>query len=166
MEKALDYIPFRWAAETPLAAELSRTIESVSIEAGFGSLGRPESITLWRPDGTGFEIRSEMHDVADRMEVGVLSFNLVPASSKEEKLIKLPANFGSTLRPFKMLIKESGKRAESGLILRDTADKELLIVASEAPCYLYIRGTLPMQPAPESHRPEYPISEYKIVAVE
>jgi hypothetical protein len=165
LEDAPSYIPFSWTAETSLAAELSRPIESVSIEAGFGSLGRPESITLWRSDGTGLEIRSEMHDVADRTEVGVLSFNLAPVSSKVENLTQLPASFSSTLRPFKMVIEESGKRAESGLVLQDTADRELLIVASGAPCYLYIRGVLPMRPAPDSHQPEYPISEYKIVAL-
>jgi hypothetical protein len=36
-------------------------------------------VTLWRSDGTGLRLYSQMHDVAERREVGVLNFEQVSA---------------------------------------------------------------------------------------
>jgi hypothetical protein len=53
--------PFVWTEPKPLSAELDIPIDSIPIEF----LQRwPQCVTLWRPDGTGIRIHSEMVDLA------------------------------------------------------------------------------------------------------
>ena len=69
---------FAWGYATPLAAELSKPIKRVSVEFANPNVG-PSSVALWRSDGTGLRLRTEMHDVAVKREVGVLIFEHLSA---------------------------------------------------------------------------------------
>ena len=143
-----------------LSAELARPLQRVSITTLFGKF--PCSITLWRADGTGLKVYSEMRDIAERLEVGVLHFAPVPASGSDEISFNVPPSFQDGVKPFVLLIHESGTTAESGIILRASSGDEIIIVAAGMPCNLTFRGI------PElNHRfdPEYPFEEYEIAGL-
>jgi hypothetical protein len=113
--------------------------------------------TLWRADGTGLRMYSEMHDVAEREEVGVLTFNYVSALSEHETIVDVRSTFGHELTAFNLVIHESGKNWESGVGLRSSSGAEILILAGAAPCLLAIDGLVSM---PHVFEPEYPIDRY------
>jgi hypothetical protein len=109
----MNNLSFVWVKGTPLAAELRRPIEQVSLEFDHG---RPMVITLWRSDGTGLRVYSQMHDVAVRREVGALNFDLVLAPRPEETIADLASAFQGEIVVSKLIIHESGTSAESGVI--------------------------------------------------
>jgi hypothetical protein len=76
---------FQWAGPTSLAAELSKPIKQVSLGVGITQSG-PRFATFWRSDGTGLRLYSQMHDVAERREVGVLNFERVSAPRPDETI--------------------------------------------------------------------------------
>jgi hypothetical protein len=135
--------------------ELTRPLSQVAIE--FEPHGWPMFITLLHSDGTGLRVRSEMHDVAERREVGVLCFSYVPAPASTRPLIDVPQEFQSRLSVFKLVIEEAGTRAESGVILTAGSGKEITIVVGAKPYCLAIRG---LQSIPEKFELEYPIERY------
>jgi len=98
-----------------LADELARPIARISIECAFH--GRPVYVKLWRPDGTGLLVHSDMHDIAERREVGVLRFSRVFAPEAQEILIETPSGFGEDLSIFKLTIEESSTSGPSGRTL-------------------------------------------------
>jgi hypothetical protein len=69
----MNYLSFHWSEPTALSAELIKPIAQISLQ--LDTHGRPMNATLWRTDGTGLRIQAEMHDVAERREVGVLKFS-------------------------------------------------------------------------------------------
>ena len=84
--------PFVWTGLKPLSDELGMPIDSMSVEF-FQSW--PQWVTLWRPDGTGIRIHSEIVDVAEWAEVGVLHFDYVVAPSADEVFAKIAPTFNS-----------------------------------------------------------------------
>ena len=60
---------------TSLREELSRGFAQISFASA--AHRRPISITLRRSDGTGLRVRCRMHDVAERVEYGVLEFEII-----------------------------------------------------------------------------------------
>ncbi len=159
----MNHLPFAWTGQIPLAAELGKPIERISIELGFGSVGRPQAVTLWRPDSTGLQICSEMHDIAERLEVGVLSFSPISTHTDAAQFANAPASFKSNFEVFKMVIDESDTTAESGLVIRAVDGHELIVVASASPCYLWTSGVFVME---NNHIPEYPLDQYVLTNVE
>jgi hypothetical protein len=154
----MNNLPFVWVEGTPLAAELRRPIGQVSLE--FDHRG-PMFITLWRSDGTGLRVRSQMHDVAERREVGALNFDRVRAPRPEETIADLPSAFHGEIVVSKLVIHESGTTAESGVILTGNND-EIVIVAGAYPYSLAVRGVPSL---PGIFNPEYPIDCYSRVPI-
>jgi hypothetical protein len=91
----MNILPFEWSESTLLATELARPLKQVSLESE--PHGWPMFVTLWRPDGTGLRVRSEMHDVAERREVGVLCFSHVLAPASNATLISVAPTFDREL---------------------------------------------------------------------
>jgi len=83
----------------------NKPIRNVSIE--FEPPGKPMHITLWRPDGSGL-----------RMEIGVLRFSQFKSPSGSEVMLPLAPEFNQQVDAFKLVVHESGVRAESGILLR------------------------------------------------
>ena len=100
---------FAWAGPTPLAAELRKPIKQISVEFVIPNSG-PRFVTLWRPDETGLRLFTEMHDVAERREVGVLHFEQVFALGPSEVITDLPSVFQGENVVFKLVIHESGTK--------------------------------------------------------
>lgn len=146
---------FSWTEATSLTAELSRAIKRFSIS--FAAHGRPLYVVLWRSDGTGLKIYSEMHDVAEMREVGVLHFGLVLAPLSEETFVDIPPAFDDQLAVTKLTIEESGTVAESGIILTANDGEEMIIVAGANPYLLAVQG---VPSTPHLFEPEYPLDQY------
>ena len=150
----MNNLSFEWAEPNSLAAELCKPIKQVFLE--FGPHGRPIFVTLWRSDGTGLRLHSEMHDVAERKEVGVLKFSRVFAPPGDTKIVGVPAAFDHEISVSKLIIQESGTSAESGVILEAGSD-EIVAVAGAYPYSLAVRGVTSV---PHIFEPEYPIELY------
>jgi hypothetical protein len=151
--------PFVWTGQTPLGAELHRPIDHISVE--FWKTW-PTYVTLWRSDGTGIRIHSEMIDVAERIEVGVLHFSDAFAPSADGSFAKIALTLGPHIAVSKLIIAESGAIVESGVILAADNGDEIVIVPNAFPCFLAVRGVPSVVPIFE---PEYPLDRYSRVPV-
>jgi hypothetical protein len=152
----MNSLSFVWAEATPLAAELSKPIKQVSAEFGVPNNG-PRFVTLWRSDDTGLRLYTEMHDVAERRELGVLNFEAVSSPKPGESIEDVGAAFQGEIFVSKLTIHESGTSAESGVILKASNGDEIVIVAGAYPYLLAVRGVLPTL---NIFHPEYPIDRY------
>jgi hypothetical protein len=152
--------PFVWTELTPLVEELKKPIVHISVQF---FKKRPMFVTLWRPDGTGIKIQSEMFDVAERIEVGVLRFSYAPFEhSAAESFAKIAPAFGSGSAVSKLVIVESATSVESGVIFSANDGNEIMIVANVWPCHLAVCG---VQSITNDFEPEYPIDMYSRVLV-
>ena len=156
----MNNLSFAWADPTSLVAELTKPVEKISLECA--PHGTPMYVTLWRADGTGMRMHSEMHDLAERIEVGVLTFNVVSAPSEHETFVDVASTFGQGVTVAKLIIHESGENIESGVVLGATSGDEIVIVAGAFPFHLAVNGLLSM---PYRFDPEYPIGRYMRVPV-
>jgi len=147
---------FVWAGPTPLAAELSKPIKRISVEFVIPNSG-PRFVTLWRPDETGLRLFTEMHDVAERIEVGVLHFEQVFALGPNEIIADLPSVFHGENVVSKLVIHESGTSAESGVVIKARNGDEIVAVAGVYPYSLAVRGALSI---PHMFEPEYELDDY------
>jgi hypothetical protein len=150
------YLSFGWAGPTPLVAELRRPITQVSLEFPIPNTG-PTFVTLWRSPEAGLRLYTHMHDVAERIEVGVLNFEAVSKRRPDDRIAEIASAFQSDIVASKLVIDESGTSAESGLILRAINGEEMLIVAGAYPYSLAVFGLPPM---PHIFEPEYEIDRY------
>jgi hypothetical protein len=85
----MNELRFGWQEQKSLTDELAQPIARLSLEFAFH--GRPVYVTLWRPDGTGLLVHSDMHDLAERIEVGVLQFGRVFAPEAQEIIVETPS---------------------------------------------------------------------------
>jgi hypothetical protein len=109
--------------------------------------GDCERITLWYSDGHGVAIHSDMRDIADKLEVGVLTLERIQEEATSSSIAfprpGTPRTISFTVpttptQVWKLKITEAGTTCESGLRI-DLADaKELMILPSGRPCYLSI----------------------------
>jgi hypothetical protein len=152
----MNSLPFVWAEATPLAAELSKPIRQVSVDLVVPHNG-PRFVTLWRSDKTGLRPYTEMHDVAERKEVGVRTFEEVSAPRPHEMTAEVALPFQGEIVVSKLIIHESGRSAESGVILRAGNSDEIVIVAGAYPYSLAVGGVPSLH---DIFKPEYPIDRY------
>jgi hypothetical protein len=156
----MNSLPFVWEESTSFGDELSGPVKQVFLE--FGPHGWPMFVTFWRFDETGLRLHSEMHDVAERIEVGVLSFSRISTPPVDKTIVDAASAFSREITAFKLVIEESDTIAESGVVLKAGSD-EIVVVASARPCMLAVSGV--SLPAPHMFEPEYPIDRYIRVPV-
>jgi hypothetical protein len=167
----MDHIAFSWPEIHSLSAELKTGV----VRATLGSMvDFPHALTLWRADGTGLQISSRMHDIAERLEIGVLKFDLVAAEKKEPRRsvmgarqlsfakVDLPASFRSNNYVTKLVISEGGATADSGILITAGGGNEIVIVAGAMPYSLAIRGIFSR---PRIFEPAYDLERYKRVEI-
>ena len=151
----MNTLSFVWAGPTPLVLELSKPLRQISVE--FEPHGWPIFVTFWRQDGTGLRLYSEMRDVAERREVGLLKFEYVSSPKDSETVVDLPSAFNGPIDVFKLVIHESGASVESGVVLKASDDSEIVVVAGVFPYCLALQGVLR---SPYTFTPEYPLDQY------
>jgi hypothetical protein len=136
--------------------ELAQGITRISIRTA--AHGRPIAVTLWQTDTVGTRIESVMHDVAERIEVGVLVAMRVSAPFADEVFVEAPSAFKEGMALTKLFIEVEMKRLESGVVLSARDGGELVIVAGAFPYSLAILG---IGEAPHRFEPEYPLNSYQ-----
>lgn len=149
-------LTYGWEGADPLAVEVTKPIRQVSIES-FGSLGMPHLLTLWRPDGSGLRVHSEMRQIAERREIGVLCFEHFKSPTGNEVTLPIAPEFDQQVDAFKLVIHESGVTAESGILLRAKNGSEIDIVAGAFPLTIAVKGVVKR---PHIFEPEYPMDSY------
>jgi hypothetical protein len=150
-------LTFLWRDDASLALKLAAGIESLYLRTA--AHGAPISVTLWQGEGSGLEIRSNMHDLGPRFEIGVLEFVPVQRISSGDTQIDIPKSFNEHLRVAKLVITELDVTAESGITLENSRGEQIVIVAGANSYTLSIRGT---SFGAES-QPEYPLDRYQRV---
>lgn len=150
-------LTYGWRLLSPLAVEVTKPIRMVSIES-FGPLAMPHLLTLWRLDGSGLRVHAEMHDIAERMEIGVLCFEHLGSPSGSEVMLPIASEFDQQVDAFKLVVNESGVTAESGILLRSRNGNEIAIVAGAFPCTIAIKVVIEQ---PRIFEPEYPMEDYE-----
>ena len=151
---------FEWHGSGSLASQLTAGIVRVTVKSA--AHGRPIAITLWRLDGTGLRIQSLMRDLAKRTEIGVLDLSLVQSADDGEDGFELPPSFKQPVKTTKLVIRESGSTAESGLAIEASDGQQIVITAGAFPYTLAVEGFVSM---PHAFEPEYPLAKYDRVAV-
>jgi hypothetical protein len=148
---------FGWVGSGLLRDELCRPIERISALFVHPVWRGASAVTLWRRDGSGLRIFTEMFDVAPKLEVGVLNFETVVSPAPGEQFVDLNSRFRDDLKVSKLCITESGISAESGIVIK--GKDEIAIVAGGFPLTLALRGVEFDSPA---SAPEYPWEEYQL----
>lgn len=156
----VENLTYGWEGPDPLAVEVTKPIRYVSIE--FEPHGKPMYVTLWRPDGTGLRIHSEVHEIAERMEIGVLCFSHLKSLSGTEVMLPVAPEFNQQFDAFKLIVNESGVRAESGLLLRARNGSEITIAAAAFPFMIAIKGVVER---PHIFEPEYPMEDFEPIPI-
>jgi hypothetical protein len=149
-------LTFLWRDDTSLALKLAAGIEGLYLRTA--AHGAPISVTLWQ-EGSGLEIRSNMHDLGPRFEIGVLEFLPVQRIFSSDTQIDIPKSFKEHLRVGKLVITELDVTAESGITLENSRGEQIVIVAGSNPYTLSIRGTS----FGAEFQPEYPLDRYQRV---
>jgi len=154
-------LEFAWHERESLGAQLRGGFRRISTRTA--SHGKPIAVTLWRLDGSGLQIQSRMHDVAERLEVGVLEFMRIAQTGAVETALDLPKEFAERISVNKLLIDLDGPTAESGVALENRLGEEIIVVAGAYPYTLAISAPLVGGIAP--FEPEYPLAQYRRVAL-
>ena len=141
-------------------AGLAQGISRVSIQADPNGL--PFAVTLWHNSTVGTRIESAMHDLAERIEVGVLSATRVDVPAEKDVFIEVPSEFSGHLKLTKLLIDVQSRRLESGIVLTSQSGRELVVVAGAYPYSLAIHG---LGDAHYRFEPEYPLDNYLRLAI-
>ena len=167
----MNHLAFAWDDISPLTTHLAAAVVRASLTT---VANRPHVLTLWRADRTGLRLCSKRHDISERVEIGVLEFELVSEEKEDtgpspERAngssfinIDIPASFNGRNRATKLVISESGTTAESGLILTASDGTEIVIVSGVYPYSLAVKGIGSM---PNGFEPEYDLEYYERVEI-
>ncbi len=117
------------------------------------------SVTLWDKNHVGLRITPNMNDVAERIEVGSLSFKRVDEADERDEFFELSEGYSNGTLLQKIILTESGKRIEAGMIVTAPNEAHILIVPNVMPYTLAIRCE---EIAPRFFEPEYPLNEYVV----
>ncbi|GAB3447359.1 hypothetical protein GCM10027320_40880 [Massilia solisilvae] len=98
-----------------------------------------------------------MHDVAERIEVGVLVFELVAEKNAQDLSLRVPDSFKRSHLVEKLLIDVDGVTAESGVLI-STANGDVLVAVAGAYPYTV---TFFATGLPGNFEPEYPLEKYR-----
>lgn len=151
----MNYFSFIWTE--PVSPETVSRWPRSKISVQLGVAERPIGITFWNPAGLGLQIWSEIEDIAERTEVGVLAFSLVSESEPDEIFTDFEISLDESKDLKKMVIEESGSKCESGLCIETMDGREIIIVAGVYPYSLAIKGVISI---PYIFEPEYDLDRY------
>jgi hypothetical protein len=149
-------LTYEWQGANPLTVEVTKPIKQVSID--FEPHGKPMYITLWRTDGSGLRVHSEVREIAERMEVGVLCFTHLKSPSGDEMMFSIDPEFNRQVDAFKLVVHESGVTAESGILLKAKSGSEITITAAAFPFMIAVNGVVDR---PHIFEPEYPMEDFE-----
>lgn len=145
-------IPFIWEGKGDFHNALYSPIQRASISV---LVDRPSELFLWHSDGSCLRIANQMHDLADRVEVGSLAFGDKGPSDNVRFEVDICAN---ALLIEKLILVEKNVSIESGIAIKLAATRELVVVPGAYPYTLAIDGLFD---EPHAFEPEYQMSRYR-----
>lgn len=145
-------ISFVWEGKGDLHKALYSPIQRASLTM---LMDRPSALFLWHADGSYLRIANQMHDLANRVEVGSLAFGDKGPSDKAEFEVDICVN---PLRVEKLILLERNVCVESGVAIELAATRELIVVPGAYPYTLAVDGLFE---GPHAFEPEYQMSRYR-----
>ena len=132
---------FKWDGTQSLKSVLLVPFYKVSMQLHVADPALPTVMTFWRMDGTWLEVYSVMHDIAERSEVGVLTFAMVPNEPKDQEVtIDMGRNPFVPVVVKKLVVKDEDVRAESGVRFVSEEGKVVTVASNAFPCTLAVEG--------------------------
>jgi len=129
---------FRWDGTSPLDSVLKQSIKAVSLTMRGIT---PGALTLWHAGGSLLDIYTEMIDLDEHREAGVLVFEEVYQVPPYQHIIRFDANPLEIKNVHRLIVEEDGDRlVEAGIILEALDHKPISIIAGSFPCSLAIDG--------------------------
>lgn len=104
-------------------------------------------------------VESEMHDISERSEIGVLKFSTPGEDVGRFQYSYLPDEFKSGVKLSKLVAKQEYVSAESGIVIRGRDGAEIVLVAGVCPHSIAISAPF----IEYDFDPEFPINEYSRV---
>ena len=102
-----------------------------------------------------------MHDVAERVEYGVLEFEPTVANVENEVNIALPADLGGESSVEKLVLIDDKIVCESGFVVRGPRGSELIVVAGAYPYTVAVSVVGVSVP----FEPEFSMEQYKRIVL-
>ncbi|WP_134167099.1 hypothetical protein [Paraburkholderia caballeronis] len=144
---------------TSFVDEFSRGFTGISFDTA--THGEVIAVSLLRSDGSGVKIRVRMHDLDGRVECGVLEFSEIKSEISKKTVAALSGDFGAGISVKRLEVDVDGITFESGIEVSGKDGVKFIIVSGAYPYTLAIDGLglgLPFNP-------EYPLDEYRAIAV-
>jgi hypothetical protein len=140
-------LQFTWNQTEPLVERLMREIVRVSISRPSRD---PEFVVFWNKDGSGTKIRSYLESLIDQPEwedeIGILNFELVDPNINDimvsDDVVHLEMSFKTSIIEKLTIHLPPNPSAESGLVLIDDCNREILVAAGCFPFTLTIGGLI------------------------
>lgn len=117
------------------------------------------SITLWDEQNLGIRVTPRMIDLAERLEVGSLSFERVEIADRQDEFFNLSESYSEGTLLHKIVLNEAGKCIETGFIITAPNEAQIMVVPNAMPCTLAIRCE---EIALKFFEPEYDLEEYVV----
>lgn len=151
----MNRLPFIWSENFPLLDELE--LGFCKLSCGLTKNCGLFCVTLWKENGLGIRVRNQMFDLEDRLEVGVLAFEVTNNINYDEIYINTERSPNNHFSVARLEIICVGNIVESGMVLTRLDGSELVVVAGSFPYSLAIQG---VGDDPNYFSPEYDMSEY------
>lgn len=121
---------------------------------------RATDFFLLRDNGTGFRFSIVMADLAERLEVGVLSIESAKRDYYPEFELDLPNELSGALRAERLVLRTEYGKIDSGLVLMSSSGGEIVIVAGVYPYTIEVKATQPLSNM-NHFDPEYSLDRYE-----
>jgi len=150
-------ITFGWDGPGRLVDVLKGPFTKISTPADYG---KPIfALKLWSQDGRVLVIYSEMHDLYDREEVGVLKFSEALSAPSGERELSFDGGMVVVASISKCTAAEAGYGViDCGVVLHVTGRDDIVITAGNFPCSIAVKGIPGLT---EEFDPEYPVDRYR-----
>lgn len=150
-------IAFGWEGSGRLLEILTGPFSRVSTPSGSEKF--LFAIKFWLRTGRSFTVYSEMHDLHEREEVGVLKFVETTGISFDKKELAFDMSGVSVAYVNKLVVYEKGFGSiDCGVSLHLGDGAEIVVVAGSFPCSIAVRGIPGLS---NKFDPEYPLGRYK-----
>ena len=132
---------FKWAGSQSLKSMLLVPFYKVSMQLHVADPALPTVMTFWREDGSWLEVYSVMRDIAERSEVGILTFVMVSSEPKDQEVVvDMERHSFVPVVVEKLVIRDEDVRAQSGVRLISDQGKVITVASNAFPCTLAVEG--------------------------
>ena len=150
-------LEFEWEDPCSLVVLLRSEIVGVTV-MHWRDTKTPSIIFFKKLSGEIIRVQSNMHDIATRVEVGVLVFSREITELVTHDLNYIHGMTGNNLVQ-KLTLIESGTKAECGIMITSRIGSRIVVLPGVAPFSLAILG---IEGVESDFRPEYKLERYEV----